>query len=256
MCGAGCDRVIQCRAIAAEHRDGRPRPRQRGRDLAANASAAAGDERMWRLRQSGHARASPNEFVSVRLAYILDFKLLQETASAATRTVTLDRSGAAGSVALTSRRTGIMAALEKGITRNGTGYSGKTWNILGQVYFPKAVTDSTFAFETNSDPGQFVPVHIHPTQDEFILVQDGMLDLKLDGVWVKANAGDLVRLPRGIPHGYFNKSDKPARALFWVSPTQKLEALFNRLHNLTDVAEIVRISAEHEVNFLPPEANE
>jgi len=68
-----------------------------------------------------------------------------------------------------------MAALEKGITRNGTGYSGKMWNILGQVYFPKAVTDSTFAFETNSDPGQFVPVHIHPTQDEFILVQDGML---------------------------------------------------------------------------------
>jgi quercetin dioxygenase-like cupin family protein len=120
-------------------------------------------------------------------------------------------------------RTGddIMAALEKGITRNGTGYSGKTWNILGQVYFPKAVTDSTFAFETNSDPGQFVPVHIHPTQDEFILVQDGTLDLKLDGVWVKAVAGDLVRLPRGIPHGYFNKSDKPARALFWVSPTTR-----------------------------------
>jgi hypothetical protein len=28
------------------------------------------------------------------------------------------------------------------------------------------------------------------------------------------------------------------------------------LHNLTDVAEIVRISAEHEVNFLPPEAND
>jgi quercetin dioxygenase-like cupin family protein len=88
-----------------------------------------------------------------------------------------------------------MAALEKGITRNGTGYSGKTWNILGQVYFPKALTDSTFAFETNSDPGQFVPVHIHPTQDEFILVQDGMLDLKLDGDWVQAKAGDLVRLP-------------------------------------------------------------
>jgi quercetin dioxygenase-like cupin family protein len=149
-----------------------------------------------------------------------------------------------------------MAALEKGITANGTGYGGKTWNILGQVYFPKAVTDSTFAFETNSDPGQFVPVHIHPTQDEFILVQEGELALKLDGVWVKAKAGDLVRLPRGIPHGYFNKSDKPARALFWVSPMQKLEALFDRLHDLTDPAEVVRISAEHEVDFLPPEAND
>ena len=75
-------------------------------------------------------------------------------------------------------------------------------------------------------------------------------------VTILERSGDLVRLPRGIPHGYFNKSDKPARALFWVSPTQKLEALFNQLHNLTDVAEIVRISAEHDVNFLPPEAND
>src|SRR5437879_9296544 len=81
-----------------------------------------------------------------------------------------------------------MAALEKGITRNGEGFSGKTWNILGQVYFPKAVSDSTFAFETNSEPGQFVPVHIHPTQEEFILVQVGMLDLKLDRKSTRLNS--------------------------------------------------------------------
>ena len=145
--------------------------------------------------------------------------------------------------------------LEKGITANGTGFGGKSWNILGQLYFPKAVCESSFAFETNSQPGQFVPVHVHPTQDEFILVQEGELDLKLDGKWVKAKAGDLVRMPRGIPHGYFNKSDKPARALFWVSPTRKLEELFNKLHNVADPMEAVRISAAHEVDFLPLEAN-
>src|SRR5260370_23111124 len=99
-----------------------------------------------------------------------------------------------------------MAALEKGITANGTGYGGKTWNILGQVYFPKAGTDSTFAFETNSDPGQFVPVHIHPTQHEFILARDGRLHLKLIGVWGQASAGDLGRLPRAIPQGHFYRS--------------------------------------------------
>ena len=148
-----------------------------------------------------------------------------------------------------------MADLEKGITPHREGFGGVEWNILGQVYFPKASCDTTFAFETNSEPGQFVPVHIHPTQDEFILVLDGELDLKLDGLWTKAKAGDLVRMPRGVPHGYFNKSDKPARALFWVSPARKLEALFNELHNLTDVADVVRISALHEVDFLPPEAN-
>lgn len=149
-----------------------------------------------------------------------------------------------------------MGDLAKGITQNGTGQDDKVWNILGQVYYPKACCDTTFAFETNSEPGQFVPVHIHPTQDEFILVQEGVLDLKLDGEWTQAGPGDLVRMPRGIPHGYFNKSDKPARALFWVSPSRKLEALFDALHNLEDVEEVVRLSAEHEVDFLPPDANE
>ena len=149
-----------------------------------------------------------------------------------------------------------MNDLEKGITQNGLGYKETTWNILGQTYFPKAVCDSTFAFETNSQPGEFVPVHIHPTQDEFILVQEGELDLKLDGVWSKATAGDIVRMPRGIPHGYFNKSDKPCRALFWVSPMGKLRDLFEQLHELTDVEQVVKISAEHDVDFLPPEANE
>lgn len=146
--------------------------------------------------------------------------------------------------------------LEKGITQNGSGYQGVSWNILGQVYYPKAVCADTFAFETNSDPGQFVPVHIHPNQDEFILVQEGELDLKLDGQWTKAKAGDLVRMPRGVPHGYFNKSDKPCRALFWVAPAGKLEQLFIGLDQMTDVDAIIKLSAEHEVDFLPPSAND
>ncbi len=146
--------------------------------------------------------------------------------------------------------------LDGGITRDGEGFDGVTLNILGRTYYPKAWCETTFAFETNSEPGQFVPVHIHPAQDEFILVQEGELDLKLDGEWVKAHAGDLVRMPKGVPHGYFNKSDKPARSLFWVSPAGKLKELFDELHEMTDVEAVVRVSAEHDVDFLPPEANE
>jgi oxalate decarboxylase/phosphoglucose isomerase-like protein (cupin superfamily) len=149
----------------------------------------------------------------------------------------------------------MATTLEMGITQNGKGYRNKSWNILGQRYFPKASCESTFAFEANSEAGQFVPVHVHPTQDEFILVQEGEIDLKLDGVWSKARAGDLIRMPRGVPHGYFNKSDKPVRALFWVSPAGRLENLFDALHELSDVAEVVRLSGLHDVDFLPPEAN-
>ncbi|MEJ2623951.1 MAG: cupin domain-containing protein [Pseudolabrys sp.] len=146
--------------------------------------------------------------------------------------------------------------LEGGITANGEGFEGVEWNILGQRYFPKAVCETTFAFEANSEPGQHVPVHIHPTQDEFILVQEGELDLKLDGNWTKAKVGDLVRMPAGVPHGYFNKSDKPARALFWVSPAGKLKDLFIALDDLTDLEKVLELSTQHEVDFLPPEAND
>jgi len=145
-----------------------------------------------------------------------------------------------------------MPDLEGGITKTG---EGTKLNILGQTYYLKAWCESTFAFETNSEPGQHVPVHVHPTQDEFILVQEGELDLKLDGVWSKAKAGDLVRMPKGVPHGYFNKSDAPAKALFWVSPAGKLKELFEELHEMTDVEAVVKVSAAHDVDFLPPEAN-
>ena len=145
--------------------------------------------------------------------------------------------------------------LDGGITQTGAAYHGRELNILGQRYVPKASCDASFAFEANSEPGQFVPVHIHPTQDEFILVQDGQLELKLDGVWQTARAGDLVRMPRGVPHGYFNTSDKPVRALFWVSPAGRLEALFEVLHNMTDVPAVIATAAAHDVDFLPPEAS-
>ena len=97
-----------------------------------------------------------------------------------------------------------------------------------------------------------MPPHIHPTQDEFIYMLEGTFDLYLDGQWVKASAGDLVRMPMGLPHGYYNKTDKPTRALFWVSPSRKLKELFELLHNMTDPEEVVRVSAAHEVDFLPP----
>jgi hypothetical protein len=53
------------------------------------------------------------------------------------------------------------------------------------------------------------------------------------------------------PACLFNKSDKPARALFWVSPACKLEALLKTLHNMTDIPAAIKASEEHDVDFLP-----
>ena len=143
-------------------------------------------------------------------------------------------------------------SMTAGVTPAGTGEGGIVWSILGQTYKPVAHSESSFAFDTLFPPGTFVPPHIHTTQDEFIRVLEGHFDLFLDGQAATAKAGDLIRLPMGIAHGIFNKTEAPVRALFWVSPARGLYTLFTRIHNVPDPGEVVRIAAEHEVNFLPP----
>jgi hypothetical protein len=145
-------------------------------------------------------------------------------------------------------------ALAPGITAAGSGEAGTVWNVLGHTYWLKSSCASSFSFETLDPPGTFVPPHIHPAQDEFIYMLTGAFDLYLDGTWTKAGVGDLVRMPMGLAHAYYNRSDVPARALFWVSPAGSLRTLFDALHNLTDLGEAVRLSALHGVDFLPPGA--
>ncbi len=141
-----------------------------------------------------------------------------------------------------------------GICKAGEGLGGITWNILGQTYRPVARTLTSFAFHTLFPPGTFVPPHIHTTQDEFIHVLSGRFDLVLDGQPAVLETGGTVELPKGIPHGIFNNSGADVTALFWVSPSGRLYDLFTRLHDLTDVGEVVRLSAAHDVDFLPPPA--
>jgi quercetin dioxygenase-like cupin family protein len=149
-----------------------------------------------------------------------------------------------------------MQALTGGITKAGTGVDGIVWSILGQTYVPKHVSESSFSWHATFPPGTFVPPHIHPTQDEFIYMFEGRLDLVLDGKEFFATAGDLIRLPMGIAHGLFNKADQPVKCLFWVSPTRKLYDLFWAIHGMKEQnpPDVVALSAKHEVVFLPPPA--
>ena len=95
----------------------------------------------------------------------------------------------------------------------------------------------------------FVPPHVHPHQDEYIYVLEGRIDLILDGKTQVAHTGDLVRMPRGIPHAFFNNSGVPAKALFWAAPAGKLVELYQRIHNISSPAEVVKV---YGVVFLPP----
>ena len=143
-----------------------------------------------------------------------------------------------------------------GVTAEGSSVDGLVWNILGQTYTPLQVTDSSFSWHALLPPGTFVPPHIHPTQEEFIYMLEGRFDLLIDGKDFVANAGDLIRLPMGISHGIFNKSDQPVKCFFWVAPTRALYDLFWAIHSMKEQKpeEVVALAAKHEVVFLPPPA--
>lgn len=138
------------------------------------------------------------------------------------------------------------------ITRANTGLDGTAWNILGQVYVPKQTSDDSFAWHATFPAETFVPPHMHPKQDEYILVLDGRIDLLLNGEKDCASKGDIVRLPRGIPHAFFNNSGDPVTALFWAAPAGKLLGLYRRIHNMSNPAEIVQVAREYDVIFSPP----
>ncbi len=147
-----------------------------------------------------------------------------------------------------------------GITSANEGLDNVSWNILGQTYVPKQLSDSSFSWHATLPAGTFVPPHIHPKQDEFLYILEGRFDIWLDGKEMAAEPGDLVRLPMGIAHGIFNKhATATAKCLFWVSPTRRLHDLFWALHNLGPNAlpsDVVAVSAQHEIDFLPPETED
>lgn len=145
----------------------------------------------------------------------------------------------------------VVGSLPKGITRAGEPQLKREWNVLGHTYYMMSNSESSFAFETYDPPSTGVPPHIHPTQDEHIYVLEGVFTLYLDGQWETAGPGDTVRMPRGLPHAYYNRGEAVTRGLFWVSPARRLAELFDKLHKLTDPEEVVRLSAECEVEFLP-----
>jgi mannose-6-phosphate isomerase-like protein (cupin superfamily) len=152
-----------------------------------------------------------------------------------------------------STDSGLLTSSETpGISARGQGIDGIHWNILGQVYTPKSITERCFSWHAMLPIESFVPPHIHPTQDEYIQVLSGELDLLLDGKRQRAQAGDLVRMPMGIAHGIFNNSGADATALFWVTPTGKLVDLFRKIHNMAHPGEVTAVSPDYEVEFLPP----
>jgi quercetin dioxygenase-like cupin family protein len=130
------------------------------------------------------------------------------------------------------------------VSRTPEGLDGVTWNVLGQVYIPKEITDERFTWYAVFPEESFVPPHTHAAQDEYLM--------PLDGKRRMLKPGDVGHLPRGITHAFFNNTGKPVNALFWATPAGGLVELYRKLHNVGSPGKAVGIAPAYGVVFDPP----
>ena len=78
------------------------------------------------------------------------------------------------------------------------------------------------------------PLHIHHFEDEEGLVTAGTLSADVDGERLTVGPGETVRLPRGVPHRWWNDSDQPLAFEGYTRPAvdldRYLQAMFEVLN--------------------------
>lgn len=77
------------------------------------------------------------------------------------------------------------------------------------------------------------PMHTHTKEDEFSFVTEGEVTFQLADEIIVARPGDFVLKPRGIPHAFWNASDKPCSFLELISPAG-FENYFRAIGKLWD----------------------
>lgn len=105
------------------------------------------------------------------------------------------------------------------ITRKG---EGKTWNIFGLEIVQKISTedtdDSYAVIMSTTPPGSGPPLHIHQNEEEIFYVVKGEYEFSYGEEIETLRNGDMIILPRGIPHGFKNIGSTDALLLNTISP--------------------------------------
>ena len=67
-------------------------------------------------------------------------------------------------------------------------------------------------------PRTLVPPHLHNDTDEYSYVVEGKFGARIGDEILLAGPGDYILKPRGIPHTFWNPTDKLARLVEIISP--------------------------------------
>ncbi|MDB5251664.1 MAG: cupin protein [Flaviaesturariibacter sp.] len=65
--------------------------------------------------------------------------------------------------------------------------------------------------------------HYHPQQEEYFMVMDGQLNVRLNGTVRKLRRGDRLLIPRNTVHSMWNEQDEKAVVIWQVRPALQTE---------------------------------
>ncbi|OUJ73310.1 hypothetical protein BXP70_15505 [Hymenobacter crusticola] len=88
------------------------------------------------------------------------------------------------------------------------------------------------------------PLHVHYQQDEEFYILEGEFLVQVGEEKYTLKAGDLIFLPRNIPHGFLVLSET-AKMLFLTQPSATTEAFFQQLSQLSSTASLEQVQQLH-----------
>ena len=100
------------------------------------------------------------------------------------------------------------------------------------------------------------PLHVHPYQDEWYMVQEGQFQMQVGGDTFRLGPGDTLLAPRGVPHTFASVSDT-ARMLVTFLPAGDMEAFFREASQITAPTPIAmaEVFGRHGMQVLGPPLN-
>lgn len=111
---------------------------------------------------------------------------------------------------------------------------------------------TVFEYTGNEKGGP--PLHVHLYQDEIFYVLSGDYLFQLDNEQHQLAEGDIIFLPRNVPHTFAQLTDK-GKMLYFFSPSGKMEDYFRVLGTLTappSPEEGAKIFENHDMKVVGP----
>lgn len=139
-----------------------------------------------------------------------------------------------------NKATGLIIKADEGEVR----YIGNTRKakVIIKVAKTEEYTPEMSLLSELITPGDGIPVHKHANEDEFLMVQQGQVEIRLGDQTQLGQPGDLIYVPKGTWHGFLNTSGADVVLFFGYSPAG-MEDYFRKI-GTTDINEDLGFTAE------------